>query len=182
MQELITSLKQNRLLQIFTISLRYVLGASFVYASIFKIQGKRFMPEPSKDESLKSLSHFFEALYQADFYWQFIGWGQLIAGLLLMSQLFSTIGAVAFFIIILNIFIITISFQPSNILLITFFMLLANTFLLIWDWNKLKFIVLPNPQNYLNDNAEFSQRKIWVYLGCIFFLLVLWFRLLMINQ
>ena len=182
MEKLITSFKQNRTIQIFTISIRYVLGASFVYASIFKIQGRRFMPEPGKNESIKSLSHFFEAMYQADIYWHFIGWGQLIAGFLLMSQIFSTIGAIAFFTIILNIFVITISFESTNILLMTFSMLMANVYLLMWDWNKLKFIVIPNPQTFIDDNSDFFRRKIWVYLGLFFFFLVLGFRLVMIKN
>lgn len=110
MEKLITVFKQHKIFQFVTILIRYVLGASFVHVSIFKIQGERFMPEPSKNESMKSLSYFFETMYQTDIYWHFIGWGQLIAGFLLMSQIFSTIGAVAFFTIMLNIFIITISF------------------------------------------------------------------------
>ena len=88
MEKLLAVFKQNKIFQFVTILIRYALGTSFVYASIFKIQGKRFMPEPSKNESIKSLSYFFEAMYQADIYWHFIGWGQLIAGFLLMSQVF----------------------------------------------------------------------------------------------
>lgn len=182
MENLIIVFKRSKIFQVITILIRYILGASFVYASIFKIQGKRFMPEPSKNESIKSLSYFFEAMYQADTYWHFIGWGQLIAGFLLMSQIFSTIGAVAFFTIMLNIFIITISFESPSILLITSLMLMANIYLLIWDWNKLKIIVLPNPRNFIDNNSDFFKLKIWVYLGFFFFFLVLGLRIIMIHN
>jgi uncharacterized membrane protein YphA (DoxX/SURF4 family) len=182
MEQLISKLKQNRILQLFTISLRYLLGTSFVYASVFKIQGKRFMPEPGASTGIDSLAHFFEAMYQAEIYWHFIGWGQLIAGFLLMSQVFSTLGAVVFFTIVLNIFVITLSFESTSIQLITSLMLLGNIYLLLWDWNKLKFIALPKPQNYLDDNAEFATRRVWTHLGLFYFFGVVLLRNAMIGN
>ena len=182
MENSVSRLKQNLLLQLFTIGLRYLLGSAFVYASIFKIEGIRFMPKPGINEPVGSLSHFFEAMYQAGIYWHFIGWGQLIAGFLLMSQAFSTLGAVTFFPMILNIFVITISFDSPNILLITTLMLISNVYLLLWDWNRLKFIVLPGQQPYLDDHAAFSKWKGWTYSGLLLFLAVVSFRLFKIHH
>jgi uncharacterized membrane protein YphA (DoxX/SURF4 family) len=179
MKKIISKLKQIRVIQFFTISLRYLLGSSFVYASIFKINGIRFTPESGESAPIDSLSHFFEAMYRSGLYWHFIGWGQLLAGFLLMSHIFSTLGAVVFFPIMLNIFIITISFKSTGILIITFLMLLANIYLLLWDWNKLKFIALPNPQNYDDNNTEFSKWKIWTYLGVSLFFIVVLVRMRM---
>lgn len=177
MEVIISKLKQIKLIQIGTIGLRYLMGASFVYASIFKIRGIRFTPHSGESAPINSLNHFFEALYQSGLYWHFIGWGQLLAGFLLMVHSFSTLGAVVFFPIILNIFIITFSFASTSILIITFLMLLANIYLLLWDWNKLKFVVLPEPTNYIDNNTTFLKHKIWTYLGVLFFLLVLLFRI-----
>jgi uncharacterized membrane protein YphA (DoxX/SURF4 family) len=182
MEEQISRLKQIKILQIFTISIRYLLGTSFVWASIMKIQGIRFTPHSAENEPINTLNHLFESMYQAGLYWHFIGWGQLIAGFLLMSQRFSTLGAVVFFPIMLNIFIITISFNWVGVLTITLLMLLVNIYLLLWDWNKLKFIVLPNPQNYIDNNAEFSKRKVWTYVGIFYFFFVVLIRNAMINK
>ena len=182
MKNLISRLKQNLLLQLFTIGLRYLLGSSFVYASIFKILGIRFMPQPGRDAPINTLPHFFEAMFQAGIYWHFIGWGQLIVGYLLMSQAFSTLGAVAFFPIMLNIFVITISFQSPGILLVTSLMLLSNVYLLLWDWNKLKFIFLPEAQPYLDDNTDFSKWKGWTYSGLFLFFAVISLRLFQMHQ
>jgi uncharacterized membrane protein YphA (DoxX/SURF4 family) len=176
MEKLISRLKQNRVIQVLTILLRYLLGSSFVYASIFKIRGIRFTPESGESAPINTLSHFFEAMYQSGLYWHFIGWGQLIAGFLLMSQVFSTMGAVAFLPIMLNIFIITFSFHSTNILIITFLMLLANIYLLLWDWNKLKFIALPKPLYYFDNDGEFSKHKVWTYLGLLFFFIIVLIR------
>lgn len=140
------------------------------------------MPEPGASTAVDSLAHFFEAMYQAGMYWHFIGWGQLIAGFLLMSQVFSTLGAVAFFTIVLNIFVITLSFESASIQAITFLMLLGTIYLLLWDWNKFKFIALPKPQNYLDNNAEFSTRRVWTYLGLFYFLGVVLLRNAMIGN
>ncbi len=178
MERLISKLKESILLQIFTIALRYLLGSSFVYASILKIQGIRFTTESGENAPIYTLPHFFEAMYQSGLYWQFIGWGQFIAGVLLMTQLFSTLGAVVFFPIMLNIFILTISFESTGILILTLLMLLANIYLLLWDWNKLKFIVLPQLHTYFDDTPKFSNQIIWTYLGLVFFLIILFIRIL----
>ena len=182
MEKLISKLKQIRILQIFTISIRYLLGTSFVWASILKIQGKRFTPQSAEHEPINSLHHFFEAMYQSGLYWQFVGWGQLMAGFLLMSQIFSTLGAVVFFPLMLNIFIITISFDWVSILPITFLMLLTNIYLLLWDWHKLKFVTLPNPQNYRDNDAEFSKRRVWTYVGIFYFFMIVFIRKTMISN
>lgn len=172
MERLISKLKQIIFFQLFTILLRYLLGAAFVYASVFKILGIRFTQKSGESAPINTLPHFMEAMYQSGYYWYFIGWGQFVVSFLLLSQLFSTLGAVAFFPIMLNIVVITTSFDSVNILIITCLMLLANIYLLLWDWNKLKFIVLPQPENYYDNNAEFSKRKIWIYLGLSLFLIV----------
>lgn len=182
MESLVSKLKQNIILQLFTISLRYLLGSAFVFASIFKIQGIRFTPESAANTPINSLEHFLETMYQTPYYWNFIGYAQLTVGFLLMSQIFSTAGAVAFFPIMLNIFVITISFQSPNILLITFLMMCGNIFLLIWDWNKLKFIALPNPQNYVDNTDEFSKHKIWTFLGLLLFLTVIFVRKVVLTN
>jgi uncharacterized membrane protein YphA (DoxX/SURF4 family) len=182
MENFVSKLKQKLLLQLFTIGLRYLLGSAFVFASIFKIEGIRFMPPPGKNTPVNTLAHFFEAMYQAGIYWHFVGWGQLIAGFLLMSQAFSTLGAVSFFPVMLNIFVITISFNSPNILLITSLMLLSNVYLLLWDWNKLKFIFLPGQRPYLDDNSPFSKWKGWTYTGLLLFFAVVSLRLFQIHH
>lgn len=181
MENLILRLKQYPILQLFAIALRNLLGSSFVYASIFKIYGIRFTPASGENAPIDTLPHFFEAMYQAGLYWQFLGWGQLIAGFLLMSHTFSTLGAVLFFPIMLNIFIITISFDSTGVLIITSCMLLANLYLLVWDWNKLKFVVLPQPRHYVDDSTEFSKRKIWTYFGVALFALIVLLRTMTVK-
>lgn len=169
MEKLLDNLKQKRLFQTFTIGLRYLIGSAFVFASIVKIEGQRFTSESGENYPINTAWHYFETMYRSGIYWNFIGWGQLIAGFLLMSQIFSTLGAVAFFPIITNVFFVTFSYSFGGTTIITSLMLLANIYLLIWDWDKLKVIVHSNPANYINKPIPFMQRKAWMYLGFFYF-------------
>ncbi len=172
----ISSLKRIKTLQIFTIFLRYLIGAAFVFASIVKIQGLRFTSESGADSPINSAWHFFETMYASGLYWKFIGWGQLVAGLILMTQRWSTFGAVLFLPVITNIFIITLSYDFAGTPIITFLMLLANLYLLIWDWNKLKFLFSNNNFEFRDDNPPFSKLNTWAFLGIFYFFLVLIMR------
>ncbi len=168
MEKLLENFKQKRLFQIFTIGLRYLIGSAFVFASIVKIEGHRFTSESGENAPINSAWHFFETMYRSGIYWNFIGWGQLFAGFLLMSQIFSTLGAVAFFPIIANVFFITISYSFGGTPFITFLMFLGNIYLLLWDWDKLKVLVYPSV-NYHNKPIPFMQRRAWMYLGFFYF-------------
>lgn len=172
MEKFIFKFKKLYLLQLLTIGIRYVLGSAFVWASILKIRGVRFTPQSGEYAPINSLNHLLESMYRFGLFWQFIGWGQLISGFLLMSQVFSTLGAVVYFPMILTIFIITTYFQSQAILAITSLMLLANLYLLLWDWNKLKFVVLNKPGVYLDQDLRFSKNNSWTYIGLFLFVAI----------
>ena len=173
----ISSIKKIKALQIFTIFLRYLIGAAFVFASIVKIQGMRFTSDSGAGSPINSAWHFFETMYASGLYWKFIGWGQLIAGFILMTQRWSTIGSLLFLPIIANVFVITISYEFAGTPVITFLMLLANIYLLIWDWNKLKLLFSNLNFDYRDDNPPFSKLNTWAFLGIFYFLLVLFMRI-----
>ena len=182
MERFIFRLKALRLFQLFTICIRYLLGIAFVWASIFKIFGIRFTPSSGENAPMHSIDHLLESLYQSGFYWKFIGWGQLIAGFLVMSQTFSTPGAVVYFPIILSIFILTTAFGASFFWMTTSLMLLANIYLLMWDWNKLKFIVTNNPGAFIDQSTPFSRKRIWTYIGLLLFVTIVVLRIMSAQQ
>lgn len=178
MEKFLFRLKSLKSFQVFTVLVRYLLGAAFVWASILKIKGIRFEPHSGENTPIGSLSHLLEAMYRSGFYWYFIGWGQLVAGFLIMSQIFSTLGAVLYFPIMLCIFILTTAFQGPVFLTMTSLMLLANIYLLLWDWNRLKFIILNNPGEYVDQITQFSRQKIWAYIGILLCIVILIFRII----
>jgi hypothetical protein len=162
-------LKSLTIIQLFTIYLRYLIGAAFVFASIVKIQGKRFTTDSGINSPIDDSWHLFETLYQSGLYWHFIGWGQLITGFLLMTQLFATLGAIMFLPIMLNIFVITITYYFAGTSVITFLMLLANVYLLVWDWPRLKAVVWPFRSTFAHTEYWLLKRQSWAYLGLFYF-------------
>jgi len=139
------------------------MGFAFIFNSAKKIKGIRFTTEGGIDSPINSAWHFFETLYQSGLYWKFLGVGQLIAGLLLVTQRYAKLGAVMFFPIIANIFVITISYDFRDTSTVTFLMLLANIFLLLWDWNTLK--VLLNLEPNISKIKRLEDDRIWSMMG-----------------
>ncbi|MDX1642504.1 MAG: hypothetical protein R3220_12445 [Balneolaceae bacterium] len=127
----------------FTFFLRISLGLSFIYPSVPKILGHRFTLLSPETQ----IGYFFDALHQTGLYWNFLGLTQFFAGLCLLIPRLSTLGAVIFFPIILNIFVITISMPFSGTPVITFAMLLGGVYLLLWDYDRLKYIIFKPGSN-----------------------------------
>lgn len=122
------------LLQRFTAFTRLLLGIGFIAPGLTKLLGNRFTQISVENQ----IGFFFEALYRTGTYWRFIGLAQVLASLLVLIPRTATLGAVCFFPIILNIFIITISMDFAGTPFITGLMLLANLYLLCWDYHKFK--------------------------------------------
>jgi len=169
-------LKSIFLAQIFIIYTRYLIGGAFVFACIIKIKGKRFTTYSHEDAPIGSTMHFFEVLYQTGLYWQFIGWAQLLAGFLLMTQRYAKLGALVNFPILLNVFVITISMEFGGTPLITGLMLAANLMLLIWHWGALKSLInlpyTPEPK----DQEE--NKPLWAITGLLLFSFTAGYRLI----
>lgn len=125
---------KNRILQIFTAFTRVLLAIGFIPPSIKKIMNEPFTSLPDTD----SVGHYFNALYQTGFYYQFIGWAQLIAAILLLFPRTAHLGALMFFPIILNIAVLTTSVGFQGTWIITIFMSFAALYLVCWDFDRLK--------------------------------------------
>lgn len=113
---------------------RILLAVGFIPPGLIKVRGERFT---SMDLGT-DVGFFFEAMYRTGAYWQFLGWAQVLAGVLLLMRGTSLLGALLFFPVILNIFVITLSMDFHGTHVVTGGMLLANLYLLCWDWHRLK--------------------------------------------
>ncbi|GAB3893638.1 hypothetical protein [Spirosoma agri] len=147
MFRLIDALRSKTWACLFVIFLRYLIGGAFVYAGWGKALGGRFMPAGTlqlpPDHGI-SIDLFFEALYRTGIWWNFLGVGQVIAGALLVTQRFATLGAVAFLPISLNVFVITISMDFHFTPVLTGLIVAANLGLLLWDYQKIAPLFYPN--------------------------------------
>jgi len=113
---------------------RILLALAFVPTGMVKLLGERFTAMGTDSP----IGLFFEAMYQSGGYWRFIGLAQVVTGVLLLVPRTATLGAVLFFPIIVNIFVITVSLRFIGTPFVTGAMLLASVFLLCWDYDRLK--------------------------------------------
>jgi len=127
----------NKWLQLLTVFTRCVLAVGFIPASIPKILHKPFTVLPDTNP----VGHYFNALMGTGFYYEFIGWSQIIAAVLLLFPRTAHIGALMFLPIIANIAVLTCSVGFKGTWLLTIFMCLAAVWLVAWEFDRLKPIV-----------------------------------------
>lgn len=118
------------------IGTRMLLAAGFIPTGMVKLLGQRFTLMSVETP----LGMFFEAMYQGGIYWRFIGASQIIASVLLLIPATSAVGALIFFPIILNIFLITIGYNFTGTPVVTGLMLLAATFLVAWEYQRIRLL------------------------------------------
>jgi uncharacterized membrane protein YphA (DoxX/SURF4 family) len=130
--------KQNVWLWLFSIFCRVALAAGFIPSGIVKIMGERFASGVSANHPM---GHYLEALHTTGYYYTFIGVVQVAAALLLLIPRTATLGAFLYFPIILNICILTFAVRFDGSLFTAPLMVLANLYVLAWNYEKWKFIL-----------------------------------------
>ncbi|HMV07667.1 MAG TPA: hypothetical protein PK325_00295 [Cyclobacteriaceae bacterium] len=183
----IETCKQLSFLQVFTIYLRYLIGGAFVIAAfgMGKFSGQQLLiSNPGASiETLEPLQQFFRVMATSGLYWEFIGLTQVIGGGLLMTQRFSKLGAVIFFGLILNIFIITVSYGFQGTPVVTGLMLLATVFLLLWDLNSFQFVLTaPRTETIVPANKLLiADHPFWTALGTLMLITIFTMAFLKFN-
>lgn len=129
--------RRNKWLGYFAIFLRILLAYAFLFAGFVKVNGERF----TSLSDLHPMGHYLEALFHTGFYYPFIGVMQMLAAILLLIPRTALLGAVIYFPIILNICILSFAVRFDGSLLTSPLMVLANLYLLCWDYHRLKFIL-----------------------------------------
>jgi hypothetical protein len=146
---------------------RYLLGFAFIPSGMKKVLGQRFTSIGTDNP----IGYFFEALFRTGMYWNFLGWGQLIAAILMMTQLFSTLGNLIFFFIVSNIFIITVSMHFTGTWLIALLMLFASTCLILWDANRLQYIIVRKGFLEIRQDVKLPEASmLWQISGILLFI------------
>lgn len=131
--------RRHRLLHRFAWMNRVLLAIAFTPSGVTKLLGLRFTRLPVADP----VGFFFEALYRAGIYWRFLGFAQLAAALLLLIPRTHALGALMYFPIILNIFLITVGIGFTGTPFITGAMLLASLFLVCWHYDAWRPLISP---------------------------------------
>jgi uncharacterized membrane protein YphA (DoxX/SURF4 family) len=163
--------KGNKWFRYFTVFCRVALALGFIPSGIVKITGERFTGLPANHP----LGHYFDSLYLTGSYYTFIGVGQLLTALLLLIPRTALLGAIMYFPAILNICVLTYAtrFEGTRI---TTLMLLANIYLLCWDYDRIKHI-LPFKQPKAGSDSKktnaLSSKFPFAFFGGVFAAVVL---------
>jgi len=126
--------RENKWYRYFAFFCRLALAVAWLISGYVKISGERFAAGLSHNHPL---GQYFDALLNTGYYYTFIGVGQIIVAILLLIPKTSIIGDIFSFPISLNICILTYSVRFEGTRAATF-LLLANLFLLCWDYDRLK--------------------------------------------
>jgi uncharacterized membrane protein YphA (DoxX/SURF4 family) len=153
--------KADKWFKRFAVFCRIALAASFVPSGFVKIMGERFTGLSSNNP----LGHYFDALHLTGYYYTFIGITQIITAILLLIPKTSLLGALMYFPIIVNICVLTYATRFAGTRIVTI-MLLANLFLLIWDYNRLKYIL---PFKHPKTDPPLLKKPMGIRLRIIFF-------------
>jgi hypothetical protein len=124
-----------------TLFTRILLAAGFVPTGMVKLLGRRFTLMPVDTP----VGAFFEAMYQTGAYWQFLGFSQVLAGLLLLVPRFAHLGALLFVPIMVNIFVVTMALRLGGTSVVTGLMLMAVLYLCVWDYHRIRSLITPRP-------------------------------------
>ncbi len=120
--------QQNRIWKWFYYVTKISLGLTFIISGIRKLPGVKFTQLPIENP----VGLFFEGMYVTGFYWNFIGYYQIVIGFLLMLPYWKKLTPLLALPVTFNIFLLSISLQMKGTPIITSLMLLANLFLIFW--------------------------------------------------
>ncbi len=129
------------------------LAYAFIAAGIVKILGERFASGLS---IIHPMGAYLEALHHTGYYYTFIGVFQILAAILLLIPRTVIIGALIYFPIILNIFILSFAVRFEGSLVTAPLMVLANLYILVWHYDRLKYLL---PINKLPNYRPFVKPK-----------------------
>lgn len=118
--------------KLFTWLTRALLCLAFLPSGYTKLVGAPFTALSTQTD----IGYFFDALNRADGFYRLIGAAQMLAGVLLMIPRTSALGALMYLPLSIGIFAVTVSLHFQGTPRITGLMLLANLYLLGWEYPR----------------------------------------------
>jgi len=131
--------KKYRFTRIVYWFLKITLGLTFIVSGIRKLPTVKFTTIPISDP----IGLFFEGMYATGFYWNFIGYYQIVIGLALMTKWFKALTPMLIFPVTLNIFLVSLSLHMRGTPIITSLMVLGNLYLLFWHIKSYSHLLKP---------------------------------------
>ena len=100
--------------------------------------------EVAPNTDILMIKNYIFGMKQTNYFWQFLGFAELLAGVLILSQIFWMLGAIIALPLTLNIFLFHLFLETHETgeLLLTMALLLINIWFLIASYEKWKSIVV----------------------------------------
>ncbi|GAB5523774.1 MAG: DoxX family membrane protein [Roseivirga sp.] len=144
------------------IAIRLALGGLFIYAGIQKfVPAEKPAPKaqtelseevakPALPENVVKIKAYIGGLKQTGFFWPMLGVAELVCGLLLVSQLFSLLGAVMLVPLTLNIFLFEVFLGGGDAIEILTHgaYLVGNLLILLYGYPRLKLAFLTSEKQF----------------------------------
>ncbi|MEO8146772.1 MAG: DoxX family protein [Bacteroidia bacterium] len=160
-------IKGNRWYWYFSIFCRFTLAFAFIAAGMVKIVGERF----ASGLSIKHpMGAYLEALHHTGYYYTFIGIAQVTAAILLIIPRTITLGALIYFPIIVNIWLLSIAVRFEGSIVTSPLMVLANLYILVWNYDKLRYILPFKKFQYhaiVEKPAKYSNKFPFLFFTCV---------------
>jgi uncharacterized membrane protein YphA (DoxX/SURF4 family) len=131
-------IKENRWYWLFSIFCRFALAYAFIVAGMVKIVGERFASGLSV---IHPMGSYLEALHHTGYYYTFIGIAQVVAAILLIIPRTVILGALLYFPIIVNIWLLSFAVRFEGSIVTSPLMVLANLYLLVWNYDRLRYML-----------------------------------------
>lgn len=169
------SIRSNRWHSYFYLFCRLSLALGFVIAGMVKILGERFASGLSE---IHPMGTYLVALYHTGFYYPMIGVAQVIAAVLLLLHRTTLLGAMIYFPIILNIWMLSIAVRFDGSYVSSTLMVLANLYLLAYNYDRWKMILAGKKSGNFSvlevsaKNSKFPLGFFGFVTGCIISVIV----------
>lgn len=131
------ALKEKYLFKIFYWCVRVGMGITFILSGMRKLPMVKFTALPIENP----VGFYFEAMHSTGFYWNFIGYFQILIGILIFFNRFVVMSTLLMMPVTVNIFLVSLALNMTGTPIITSAMLLGNVFLLLWHYKNYKSIL-----------------------------------------
>jgi len=135
--KIIETLKRKTIFKLIYWTARYGMGFTFITSGFRKLPGIKFTTLPLDNP----VGAYFHAMYETGFYWNFIGYYQIVIGVIVFFNRFVVVSCLLMMPVTVNIFMISIALHMRGTPVITAAMVLGNVFLLLWHYENYKTVL-----------------------------------------
>ncbi len=130
-------LRKKALFKFMYWSVRIGLGLTFISSGLRKLPGEKFTIL-SIDNPIGA---YFNAMYETGIYWNFIGYFQIVIGILVFFNRFVVLCSLLMMPVTINIFLVSVGLHMRGTPIITSMMVVGNIFLMLWHYENYRTVL-----------------------------------------